>query len=513
MRKWANAWAKTPIYLAYFFVIDVAARILMAKTALVGAFSGAKTAKTAKNPKNRRTDSRPAQNILILRTDAIGDYLLFRDFLAEVKRANPDANITLLGNKSWQNLAETLDSALVSRFIWLEWARFHKKFRYPITFLAALKAQKYDILLDPVFSRDVPNLLIFKAARAGVKIAPKGDFINLPPPLKKLGEWGVTLLPSTPKIIFEFERNREFFEAFLGKKLATKPFIDRAKLAAAANKSLKAKILGRLDSRDSPDSRQDLRGGDSRDLRDSQRGAGVADSPQRDSHPEDSPPSPQSKDSRPKVSPVSPPRFCVLFIGASAAFRKYSPLGFAQVGAFVAQKYGLRIILASGKEDAAGGKIIEHELAKSRITALNLVAQTTLSELGFVIAHAALLVSNETSAAHFGAILKTPTIVLSNGNHFGRFLPYPAALSPHYRAVLHPTIEAHPARYEELSNAFAYKSSLDINEIAPSRVIAEIEALNLELNLAGNLAENLAENPVANPAPKPNKRRKNGKRI
>ena len=55
---------------------------------------------------------------------------------------------------------------------------------------------------------------------------------------------------------------------------------------------------------------------------------------------------------------------------------------------------------------------------------LNWAGRTTLSELVQVVAHAALLVTNETAAVHIGAATGTPTLCLLGGGHFGRFLPY-----------------------------------------------------------------------------------------
>ena len=44
------------------------------------------------------------KSIVILRTDAIGDYLLFRAFLSEVRKAYSNHHITLIGNSAWKPL-------------------------------------------------------------------------------------------------------------------------------------------------------------------------------------------------------------------------------------------------------------------------------------------------------------------------------------------------------------------------------------------------------------------------
>lgn len=50
--------------------------------------------------------------------------------------------------------------------------------------------------------------------------------------------------------------------------------------------------------------------------------------------------------------------------------------------------------------------------------------RTTLPELVGLIAHASLVVCNDTSVVHIAAAARTPSVVVLGGGHFGRFLPY-----------------------------------------------------------------------------------------
>jgi ADP-heptose:LPS heptosyltransferase len=50
--------------------------------------------------------------------------------------------------------------------------------------------------------------------------------------------------------------------------------------------------------------------------------------------------------------------------------------------------------------------------------------RTTLHELIGLIAHASLVVCNDTSVAHIAAAVRAPSVVVVGGGHFGRFLPY-----------------------------------------------------------------------------------------
>ena len=122
------------------------------------------------------------------------------------------------------------------------------------------------------------------------------------------------------------------------------------------------------------------------------------------------------------------------------------------------------------------------EILESKINAkhkvFNMVGKTSLNALGGIVYNGNLLVSNETSAAHLAAILDTAIVIaVSNGNHLGRFIPYPKGLRDKYYPVFHPFIEENFDKYEELSNAYAYQSTLDINEITAKQVIGVIDKI------------------------------------
>ena len=62
------------------------------------------------------------KNVLIVRLDAIGDYILWRNVLAFIRHsaAYRSSRITVLGNPAWRSLAEGFDAALADEWIWVE---------------------------------------------------------------------------------------------------------------------------------------------------------------------------------------------------------------------------------------------------------------------------------------------------------------------------------------------------------------------------------------------------------
>jgi ADP-heptose:LPS heptosyltransferase len=244
-------------------------------------------------------------------------------------------------------------------------------------------------------------------SNANEKIGSIGDLSNISKWQKKITDKYYTkLIPAQKNIMFEFYRNKEFFEKLMGKKLdIAKPYI---KLPTNYTFNLEL---------------------------------------------------PQSN-------------YAVLFIGASANFRKWSIENFGEVAKWIKCNLGYEIVLCGGKEDIESAKIFEQVYND---TYFNLVGKTSLIDLLFVIKNSKMIISNETFFPHMAVALNSKNIfVIYNGNHFGRFIPYPREITENYFPIYHPEIEKNFEHYEKLSNMYGYRSQLDINEITPQLVIRKI---------------------------------------
>ena len=62
------------------------------------------------------------KRVLIVRLDAIGDYVLWRNCLRFIRLCKKyrDAHITVLGNPAWRSLAETFDFGCADNWIWVD---------------------------------------------------------------------------------------------------------------------------------------------------------------------------------------------------------------------------------------------------------------------------------------------------------------------------------------------------------------------------------------------------------
>jgi len=349
------------------------------------------------------------QTLLLVRLDAIGDYLLFRNFFESLKGSRKYAGyqITLLGNVAWKDLCLNLDSEVIDKFIWIDTTRFEGNPLYRLRIMREIVATGYEVILNPVFSRSYYSSdWIVKNIRAGQKIGSSGNLSNMSLRQKNTADkWYTKLIPATTDIVFEFDRNRQFIEQVIESEVDLR--------------------IPRIES---------MRG-----MRDS-----------------------------------ASSRYAILFVGASAKWRKWPISSFVRVACFLCDQFEMKIILAGGAADVADSNEFENQY-RGAIT--NLVGKTSLVELMNLIAGAQLLVSNETSAPHFAVAVGTPVIVLYNGNHYGRFVPYPSDVAYRYRAAYHPLIVSDFADYKKRSNELEGVRNLDIREISVESVEAQIDAL------------------------------------
>ena len=160
-----------------------------------------------------------SKSILIVKIDGIGDYVLFRNFLKAVRDNSKfqDYHITLCGNAIWKSLAENLDGQKVDTFIWVNNKQFIKNLTYRFKIRRKL-AYKYTVVLNPTFSRDFfhDDAICFYS-NSNYKLAFDGDCNCQNKQQKAITDQQYTELVSPEsQYCFEFNRNKKFFEYFLG---------------------------------------------------------------------------------------------------------------------------------------------------------------------------------------------------------------------------------------------------------------------------------------------------------
>ena len=183
----------------------------------------------------RGLDRRGNEKIIIFRPDAIGDYLLFQNFIPLVKKDNVE--IILVGNSKWMELAGVNESFTYES---IDRVKFSRDFFYRVKFL--LNASCYSnvqAVLYPCYSREGVVFEDFvRIISSSRKVAWFGDTVNHSKISRYFTSKIYTDLYSDSKkdcIVFEFYRNRMFFSSFLGKDIN----IDKPTISFTASYNMK----------------------------------------------------------------------------------------------------------------------------------------------------------------------------------------------------------------------------------------------------------------------------------
>ncbi len=351
-------------------------------------------------------------NLLLIRLDSIGDYVLFRNFIEIVKKSDEYKNcsITLCGNISWRNLAETFDSAFVDEFIWIDRKKFYGNILYKYRILKKIHNAGFESVIDPTYTREILY------GDSIVKTSCAAEKIGCTASLDKHAKWKrnllsddyyTTLLPSSTKNLFEFYRNKEFFENLLKQKLQiTKPYFETKNV---------------------------------------------------------------------QLEKVTYDKYVIIVPGANDKKRIWNVNSFISVAEFILNKSDYNILITGSSTETEIAEHISHKLNSSKV--YNLAGNISLSSLVKYIEDAKLLISNETSSVHIAAAVNTPFVCISNGNHLGRFNPYPKEIFDDAFYVYPPQIKGMINNFDNEENKFRFSSELNINDITPAEVIREISKI------------------------------------
>lgn len=159
-----------------------------------------------------------SNTILILKTDAIGDYLIFRPYLSYIRSIYPKTKLILVGNVIWKDLAEQLDSKEIDEFYWINKKNdLFNLDQETINLFLNITQKRYLKAIYPVYSREnIFGDFIMSFISAKEKATYMGDEINNP----KLQEYNSLYTKCiTVKAIHDQSKHKEFFEILTNKKI------------------------------------------------------------------------------------------------------------------------------------------------------------------------------------------------------------------------------------------------------------------------------------------------------
>jgi ADP-heptose:LPS heptosyltransferase len=160
----------------------------------------------------------PKKRVLIIKTDAIGDFILFRNFIEITKKSEiyKDHQVDLLGNKLWKDIAIQYDSGFISNFLFINPDELYEAPLATFKLGWRLFKNNYQVVLQPSSTRlfITDGLAALTAAKQIIGF--ESDNEGIPERYKSKTDKFYTQRFSFPKnIYFEFDRSKFFFENVL----------------------------------------------------------------------------------------------------------------------------------------------------------------------------------------------------------------------------------------------------------------------------------------------------------
>jgi len=173
-----------------------------------------------------------------------------------------------------------------------------------------------------------------------------------------------------------------------------------------------------------------------------------------------------------------PESYCVIFPGASAVKRRWGTEKYAAVADYVAQNAGYKVFIAGSPAEIN----LAHEVAavmKSKNFEI-ICGMAGLFQTASLLSDAAMVICGDTGAVHMAMASGASKVVcISNANHYGRFIPYPAGLDSRLVCVFPDIVDKMIAEKGRAAviEEFKYGSDIDINLISVEKVICALSAL------------------------------------
>lgn len=301
------------------------------------------------------------KRLLLIRIDAIGDFIIFSPMIKYYKKLFPNHSITLMINKLNEGLVKQYDN-YVDEIIIFDREKYRKNPFLIRELFIKVKKGNFDIAIYPAFSREMIGDLLVKISNAGKKIGFNGELSNISKKeLEKNNKYYTKLIEPTPGILIETERNREFIEA-----LGLKPENHTPLFIPNDNDENQARII--LNKND------------------------IAEND----------------------------KFIVIAPGSGPG-KRWPIEKFIKTINWLAQNKKIKIVICGGKNEEHLARQIENNV---NCSVANIAGQTSLPVLASILKKSCLYFGNDTGAVHLAAAVNTPTICIMGGRHFGRFFPY-----------------------------------------------------------------------------------------
>ncbi|MBK5276440.1 MAG: glycosyltransferase family 9 protein [Desulfuromonadales bacterium] len=303
------------------------------------------------------------KRLLLVRTDSIGDFILFSPCLVHYREHFPEYEITLLVSDAVLNLAEMcphVDS------VWsIDKANFQYSWYERYNWYRKIAGHGFDIAINAVYSPHIPSPV---ECLTGWSVAPKRIAFECLTS-RKVYRNNYTLyytdfVPESGRGIFEMERNFILLR-FLG-------YAGKTETQTTVWTSLiDEKVVSGL------------------------------------------------------LAPLGTTAYAVLFPGAQDQIRIWYGHNYVEAIVSINSKHQLNWIVCGDAGESGLCVDIVKALQNHSINAVSLAGTTSLREAALVIKDAVLYLGSESMGAHLAAAMSVPAVCILGGGHYGRFYPYP----------------------------------------------------------------------------------------
>lgn len=300
-------------------------------------------------------------SVLIIKLDAIGDFIIWLDSAKEYRNLYPNKKLVLLCNEICVEIAKSEKN--FDEIISLNIKQFESNRKYRNEKLKELEGLEFEMLIQAVYSRTVYMDILAAHITAGRKIAFKADetrtnlsrYMITRANKRRLDAIYEQLIETQYGTMMEIRRNGEMICNLGMKNFQTaRPILHR--------QIIRSEI-------------------------------------------------------------ILPDSYFVIFPGSSTTKKMWDIANFAEIIDYVYEKTGWKVCLCGGKNEEYLFDKLSQTL-KTKVVVYNYFGKTTLLELAEVIRKASMVISNDTSGIHFSAAVNTPAICIMGEYDYGRFLPY-----------------------------------------------------------------------------------------
>jgi ADP-heptose:LPS heptosyltransferase len=305
--------------------------------------------------------------LLIVKIDAIGDFILFSPFIPAYADLYKNCKISIVVNSAYLQLAQKIFAPVsqIDKIIPFDQQKFNSSFVYKRRIFKTIRSEKSSVAIQPTFSRGYAGDLLIKSSEATERIGYDGNLSNISPKEKIIyNKFYTKLITNNNKLFSEIEINKHFMEN-LGGKIANP--LPRLKITEA----------------EETDAQNIL-----------------------------------EKNGLPKNQ-----KYILIQLGAGAPYRQWPIARFAEITKYLTEKDFFCVISGSLKEKRLSIELL-NKIDGNKMKIIDLVGKTNLIQLAAIAKNSTFYFGNETGTVHISAAVGTPTICILGGGHFGRFFPY-----------------------------------------------------------------------------------------